>query len=56
MQAASTVQLVAFHLGGQPERRGTTGVCPDASIVLKALNLIDQRPPSPPEGETTAMS
>jgi transposase len=55
MQALSTVRLVTFRLEGQPERRGMAGGCPDARLVLKALKLIDQRPPMPPEGEETVM-
>jgi len=55
MQALSTVRLVTFHLEGQPERRGITGGCPDARRVLKALKLVEQRPPAPPEGEETVM-
>jgi transposase len=55
MEALSTVRLVTFHLEGQPERRGVAGGCPDARLVLKALKLVDQRPPAPPEGEETVM-
>src|SRR3954463_3176530 len=55
MQAVSTVRLVMFRLEGQPERRGLAGGCADARSVLKALNLVDQRPPAPPEGEETVM-
>jgi transposase len=55
IQALSTVRRVSFHLEGQPERHGITGGCPDARQVLKALNLADQRPPAPPEGEETVM-
>jgi transposase len=55
MQALSTVRVVSFHLDGHPERRGVTGGCPDARLVLKALKLVDQRPPAPPEGEDTVM-
>ena len=55
MQALSTVRLVTFRLEGQPERRGMTGGCPDARLVLKALKLVDQRPPAPPKGEDTVM-
>jgi transposase len=55
LQALSTVRLVAFRLEGQVERRGITGGCPDARLVLKALKLIDQRPPAPPEREETVM-
>ena len=55
MQALSTVRLVTFRLEGQAERRGVAGGCPDARLVLKALKLVDQRPPAPPEGEETVM-
>jgi len=55
MQALSTVRLVTFHLEGQPERRGMAGGCPDARVVLKALKLVDHRPPAPPKGEETVM-
>jgi transposase len=55
MQALSTVRLVTFHLEGQPERRGVAGGCADARLVLKALNLVGQRPPAPPEGGETVM-
>jgi transposase len=55
MQALSTVRLVIFRLDGQSERRGVTGGCPDARLVLKALKLVDQRPPVPPEEEDTAI-
>jgi len=41
LQASATVRLVTFHLEGQPERRGLTGGCPDARLVLKALKLAD---------------
>jgi transposase len=55
MQALATVRLVRFHLEGQPERRGVADGCPDARLVLKALKVVDQRPPAPPEGEDTVM-
>jgi transposase len=55
MQALSTVRLVTFRLEGQPERRGMAGGCPDARLVLKALKLVDHRPPAPPKGEETVM-
>jgi transposase len=50
MEALSTVRLVSFHLEGQAERRGLAGGSGDARQVLKALKLVDQRPPTPPEG------
>jgi transposase len=55
MQALSTVRLVSFRLEGQSERRGVTGGCPDARLILKALKLVDQRPSVPAEGEETVM-
>jgi transposase len=55
LQALATVRLVSFHLEGQPERRGLTGGCPDARLVLKALKLAEQRPPVPPAGEETVL-
>jgi transposase len=55
MQALGTVRLVTFRLEGQSERRGLTGGCPDARQILKALKLVDQRPPTPPKGEETVM-
>jgi len=55
MQALSTVRLVDFRLEGQGERRGVAGGCGDARLVLKALDLVGQRPPVPPKGEGTVM-
>ena len=55
MQALTTVRLVTFRLKGQPERQGLAGGCPDARLVLKALKLVDQRPPAPPDGEDAAI-
>jgi transposase len=55
MQALATVRLATFRLKGQPARRGLAGGCADARLVLKALKLVDQRPPAPPEGEGTVM-
>jgi transposase len=55
MQALSTVRLVTFRCDDQPARRGITGGSPDARRVLKALKLVDLRPPEPSEGEETVM-
>jgi len=55
MQALATVRLVTFRIEGQPERRGLTGGCPDAQQVLKALKLVNHRPPAPPKGDDTVM-
>jgi transposase len=53
LEALSTIRLITFRLQDQPERRGMTGGCPDARLVLKALKLVDQRPPVLPKGEVT---
>jgi transposase len=55
MQALATVRLVTFRLEDQPERRGVAGGSQDARRVLKALKLVDLRPPTPPKGEETVM-
>jgi transposase len=55
IQALSTVRLVTLHLEDQRERQGVSGGCPDARTILKALKLVDQRPPTPPKGEETVM-
>ncbi|MGB2613009.1 MAG: IS1634 family transposase, partial [Isosphaeraceae bacterium] len=55
LQALSTVRLVTFHLEGQGDRRGVAGGCPDARRILKALKLVGQQPPAPPEGDVTVM-
>jgi transposase len=55
MQALSTVRLVTFRCDDQPPRRGVSGGSPDARRVLKALKLVELRPPEPPEGEGTVM-
>jgi transposase len=53
LQAVSAVRLVSFRLEGPEERRGVSGGCADARLVLKALKLVDVRPPIPPAGEET---
>jgi transposase len=55
IQALSTTRLVTFRLESQPERRGVAGGSQDARRVLKALKLLDQRPPTPPDGQETVM-
>jgi transposase len=55
MQALSTVRLVRLRLADQGERRGVAGGCPDARLIVKALKLVDQRPPAPPAGQETVM-
>jgi transposase len=55
MEALQTVRLVSFRPGPEASRRGVSGGCPDARRVLKALELSELAPPTPPEGEETVM-
>jgi transposase len=55
LQAVSTVRLVTFRLDGQPCRRGVSTGSPRAREVLKALGIIDRKPPTPPSKETSVM-
>ena len=55
LQAVSTVRLVTFRLDGQPCRRGVSTGAPRAREVLKALGIIDRKPPTPPSKETSVM-
>jgi transposase len=49
IEALSTVRHVTFRLEDQGKRCGVAGGSPDARRVLKALKIVDLRPPSPPE-------
>jgi hypothetical protein len=55
MPVWSAVRLVRFRLEGQAERGGMASGCPDARLVLKQLQRVDQRPPAPPEGKDIMM-
>ncbi len=48
MEALSTVRHVTFRVEGQPKRNGVAGGSPDARRVLKALKVVNFRPPNPP--------
>ncbi len=48
MEALSTVRHVTFRVEGEAKRSGVAGGSPDARRVLKALNIVDLRPPTPP--------
>jgi transposase len=48
MQALCTVRHVTFRVEGQVQRNGVAGGSPDARRVLKALKVVDLRPPTPP--------
>lgn len=45
LQALSSIQVVKFHLAGQPERQGVSHGSPRARQVLKALGIADTKPP-----------
>jgi len=47
IEALSTVRHVTFRLEDQGKRSGVAGGSPDARRVLKALKIVDLRPPSP---------
>ena len=47
MEALSTVRHVTFRVEGQSKRCGVAGGSPDARRVLKALKIVDLRPPTP---------
>src|SRR5262245_26884430 len=55
MQALSTVRLVTFRLECQGQRRWRAAGCAAARLVLKALKLLEHRPPAPPEGEESIL-
>jgi hypothetical protein len=52
--ALQTVRQVSFRVPGQL-RSGVTPGSSRARQVLKALQLSDARPPTPPKGEETTM-
>jgi transposase len=52
MQALETIRVVKFHLEGQPPRQGVSTGSPRARQVLKALEIRQLRPPTPPGQET----
>jgi transposase len=52
MRALHTVRVVTFHLPGQPPRQGVSQGSARARQVLKALGIVDTKPPAcsqPPE-------
>jgi hypothetical protein len=50
LRALSTVRFVNFKLDGM-SRTGVSVGSPQARQVLKALGIVDTRPPTPPKGE-----
>jgi transposase len=51
IEALSTVRHVTFRVEGQAKRCGVAGGSPDARRVLKALKIVDLRPPKPATDE-----
>lgn len=52
--ALKTIRHVTFQVNGE-HRTGVTPGSPRARQILKALNLLDLRPPAPPSGPKTIM-
>ena len=48
MEALATVRHVKFRVAGEAKRSGVAGGSPDARRVLKALKIVNLRPPMPP--------
>jgi transposase len=48
IEALSTERHVTFRVEGQGKRTGVAGGSPDARRALKALKIVDLRPPTPP--------
>ena len=55
MQAVSTIHLVRFRLDRQKPRVGVSVGSGQARQVLRALEITETRPPTPPEGDEVAM-
>ncbi len=55
LQAASTIHLVRLRLDGQKPRDGVSVGSGQARQVLKALEITETRPPTPPQGEEVAV-
>jgi transposase len=55
LQALRSIRVVEVDLGNGQRKRCVTRGCFDAKRVLKALNIRDTSPPSPPQGQWTVM-
>jgi transposase len=55
LQAVSTIHLVSFKVGASSARTGVSVGSARARQVLKALGIIDTKPPTPPKGEQVAV-
>lgn len=50
LQALSTIRLVSFKVGANSARTGVSVGSPRARQVLKALGIVETKPPTPPKG------
>lgn len=55
IRALHTVRVVSFHLPGQPLRQGVSRGSPRARQVLKALGIVDTKPPACSQASETVM-
>jgi transposase len=56
LQALSTIRLVSFKVGASSARTGVSAGSPRARQVLKALGIVETKPPTPLKGEREAVS
>jgi transposase len=56
VQAISTIRLVSFKVGAGSARTGVSAGSPHARQVLKALGIVETKPPAPPKGEQVTVS
>jgi len=54
LRALSSVRFVSFKVGGAP-RTGVSAGSPQARRVLKALGIVETRPPTAPKGDEVTM-
>lgn len=55
LQALSTIRLVSFKVGDSPSRTGVSVGSARARQVLKALGIVETKPPTPPKVEQVAV-
>jgi transposase len=51
VQALSTIRVVSFKVGAGSARTGVSAGSPRARQVVKALGIVETKPPAPPKGE-----
>jgi len=56
LQALSTIRLVSFKVGAGSARSGVSLGSPRARQVVKALEIVETKPPAPPKGEQVTVS